>query len=507
LKITPESATKPAGDGCKFPPAIVLPPWRLSSGQTGGYKGRARVCDRECMLEREKGWPACTKGTPETNKPPSVWTKAPAEEEAKDIHGQVCKWKGLGNFVNLNGPKPSTWPWWRYTRKAAPEDHKSSVSFYETRKFSGFLVDKKLNHGDACAVHGGCNSYNASGTVCRDAGCTCELRWATPDYTPALQPTGFLSRLGAEGSDKEDAAHQVVMWFGTAGSEWKNTDMIKLQLSTRPRYRNNLAKASYPYTSLVAHKQQVFSLQISDSSSGAHPSLDLEELQVNLDKKLIVRKFHARIKWPKLVKRGTDFLCNPDFDEEKTLKTASPMILHNPVYNARSLLLNVKNLVYMYNLGSTATNLSSYGVATALTGLAHYDPKDASSTTQVAINQEKLYVVGSSQIWTSVDVSLSIPCGQLMGTLRRPLQLWQVGVAASETAPLLVNSSVPGTSAGLWNCTASKAVSDIAPGARMKKYTVCCANGESSACCVESETEAGATLNATELAQKVAGNA
>ena len=58
------------------------------------------------------------------------------------------------------------------------------------------------------------------------------------------------------------------------------------------------------------------------------------------------------------------------------------MILHNPVYNARSLLLNVKNLVYMYNLGSTATNLSSYGVATALTGLAHYDPKDASSTTQ-----------------------------------------------------------------------------------------------------------------------------
>jgi len=60
---------------------------------------------------------------------------------------------------------------------------------------------------------------------------------------------------------------------------------------------------------------------------------------------------------------------------------------------------------------------------------------------------------------------------QLMGTLREPLQLWQVGVAASETAPLLVNSSVPGTSAGLWNCTASKAVYDIAPGARMKKYT------------------------------------
>jgi len=147
------------------------------------------------------------------------------------------------------------------------------------------------------------------------------------------------------------------------------------------------------------------------------------------------------------------------------------MILHNPVYNARSLLLNVNNLVHMYNLGSTANNLSSYGVATALAGLAHYDPKDALSTTQVAINREKLYVVDSFQTWSSVDVSLSIPCGQLMGTLREPLQLWQVGVAASETAPLLVNSSVPGTSAGLWNCTASKAVYDIAPGARMKKYT------------------------------------
>ena len=58
------------------------------------------------------------------------------------------------------------------------------------------------------------------------------------------------------------------------------------------------------------------------------------------------------------------------------------MILHNPVYNARSLLLNVNNLVYMYSLGSADTNLSSYGVATALTGLAHYDPKDPSSTTQ-----------------------------------------------------------------------------------------------------------------------------
>jgi hypothetical protein len=137
------------------------------------------------------------------------------------------KWKGLGKFMSYPQPSSLPWPWWRYTTKAAPEDTKGRPHY---SKFQAFLVDKKLNHGDACAVHGGCNSYNASGTVCRDAGCTCELRWATADYTPALQPTGFLSRLGAEGSDKEDAAHQVVMWFGTAGSEWKNTDMIKLQV-------------------------------------------------------------------------------------------------------------------------------------------------------------------------------------------------------------------------------------------------------------------------------------
>ena len=49
-------------------------------------------------------------------------------------------------------------------------------------------------------------------------------------YRPALQPTGFLSRLGADGKDKDDAAHQVVMWFGTAGSEWKEADVVKLQV-------------------------------------------------------------------------------------------------------------------------------------------------------------------------------------------------------------------------------------------------------------------------------------
>merc|ERR1711871_460394 len=484
------------------------------------------------MKEREHGWPACD---------PAAMKAGGDQAVTPAVNGQDCKWKTMGKSCKLKGclsglwggsvaqarwtgqdQKENTWPWWRYTPNATPAGIKQATE-------GNSIVDGALNHGNACAVHGGCSSYGPSGTMCRDAGCTCELRqvstraYEAMGYKPALQPTGFLSRLGAEGKDKDDAAHQVVMWFGTAGSEWREANVVKLQLSTKPRQENNLAKAAYPYTSLLSHRGKVFSLQVSYAPSpGAGLGLDMEELQFNSAKKSIERIPYARIQWPLIVKQRTNFLCNTYAGEEETLKMAAPMILHNEMYNSQVLLLNVRNIVYMYSPNGVAPSSNSallnsakavtkdpVGVATTLTGLAHYDPSRTAATTQMVINREKLYVLSSIQVWETVDLSVQIPCGQLMGTLREQFQAWKVdGGSATESAKPLVNSSMPGTIPMGWKCSASKTVSEIAPDTHMKKYTVCCAGKVLSSCCVDTESVAkDSKLSAKELANRVAGNA
>lgn len=227
------------GEACKLPPAIVLPPWRLMQGNNGGYTAKPMMCDADCMKEREHGWPACD---------PAAMKAGGDQATTPAMNGQDCKWKTMGKTCKLRAclgglwggktaqaawlpsqdHKDNTWPWWRYTPNATPAGIRQATE-------GNSIVDGALNHGNACAVHGGCSSYGPSGTMCRDAGCTCELRQVSTragpamGYKPALQPTGFLSRLGAEGKDKDDAAHQVVMWFGTAGSEWKEANVVKLQ--------------------------------------------------------------------------------------------------------------------------------------------------------------------------------------------------------------------------------------------------------------------------------------
>ena len=236
--------------------------------------------------------------------------------------------------------------------------------------------------------------------------------------------------------------------------------MCPLQLSTRPRYRNNLAKASYPYTSLVAHKQQVTStrtaftelhtkvyLPATDALEGVLPPdfgfffrcISCQPSHYNYADCLgfrgtsvsgpggaagapqalsqTLRQCYLCLRstwtrsslcasstpgpilttpfWP-LQRRATS--CQDQMAKAgKTRHRLSVQSRLRRRENSQNSITNdpaqpslqcaqpaveCQNLVYMYNLGSTANNLSSYGVATALTGLAHYDPKDASSTTQ-----------------------------------------------------------------------------------------------------------------------------
>jgi len=85
---------------------------------------------------------------------------------------------------------------------------------------------------------------------------------------------------------------------------------------------------------------------------------------------------------------------------------ASPVILSNEMYSSRILLLNVRNIgakhhhqplahintvlctVFMYSMNGVAKSADTTpaegngGVATTLTGLAHYDHSKTSATTQ-----------------------------------------------------------------------------------------------------------------------------
>jgi len=351
------------------------------------------------------------------------------------------------------------------------------------------------------------------------------------DLTSGLptQPLGFLSKLGAEGNG---GAHILMIWKGKAldTQAWSPADVSSVDLSKQPRYRNNLAMTSYPFTKLFAHKDRIFTLQVKPALDETSDKED-EKLAVDLSEarqcngKLTVVKL-AQIQWPRDVKRRMDFLCQPYQNEEATLTTSSPAILHNPSYGSDLLLLNVKNRVHSYDLSDIlktptckpALQQIAYpgplykGVVASLVGRSLRDFEASQATTMVTVQDEMAYILSSYSTIQTIDLSLWVPCSRILDFLRTPFNDWKVQPGFSKKAETTLNlkrAKGSGSSSD-WQCSATKQVNTLKgdSSVALTKNTACCAllsDGKltSMPCCVEKDADVPEGASAA-LAERIA---
>jgi len=333
-----------------------------------------------------------------------------------------------------------------------------------------------------------------------------------PSLDRTMSPTGFLSRLGGEGT----GAHILVVFKGRAGHAWKSSDSLELQLSKSARHINNLAKAEFPFTKLFSHRQHLFMMQVAADSKESAPLVNLEQILTCQGK--LQRTTIAKMRWPSLVQRRMNFLCEPYANEEETLKTSSPSILHNAHYDTSTLLMTIKNQVFTYDIShhikascdlpsGAAPTLESSAPSIVLTGRSTMDPKLSQSNVQSVMSNEMMYTLSSYNVLQSVDMSLAVPCGRVMDAMQERFLSWNVPVNKTEHHPIdqLQLSMAGRNHTAEWSCITSKQVQEFHR-AILTKTSACCylsRNGVNSGggmpCCVEKKAKGSKHLDEASL--------
>lgn len=137
----------------------------------------------------------------------------------------------------------------------------------------------------------------------------------------------------------------------------------------------------------------------------------------------------------------------------------------------------------------SARVVHSAGLVTSFPGHSHLDHSHTDSSAMFTLYGQMMYVLGSFNTITSVDLSLHVPCGRLMEAFQPVFTQWglQPGQQRHQTYELSLNQ---GQGQVPWTCTVAKQVQAF-ESVVMTKNTGCCAPKVTrgrKACCVKKFT-------------------
>jgi len=292
-----------------------------------------------------------------------------------------------------------------------------------------------------------------------------------------------------------------VLWKGPPGSETWSKDANKLELFLSPPVTSVMD--AYPMTRLFAHDGDLFLLQV----SAQHRSfLDFDHVVACGDR--IQRTRIAQLTWP--VTRQMDRFCHKQADEEAALAVASPALLYQSAFKTRFILLNVRNRVLAYDvskrihklhLNKCKTTTFHFHNSTAMSPVANLTTIVAlplhEASSSMAIEGTTMATLSSFGIMTTVDLSIGVPCGQVMkefGSEFKSLSLSANEAEARHKTNTTVTLAIAkrarqGAHTATFICELSMKTKLSVKGRRLKKYVACCnpIGTAQARCCVKKD--------------------